>query len=283
MKVAIKWILGITLSLAGLGSMAMGGLGIISGLLFITGGLVCIPPLLNVLETKLNTKLSSGLKYAIVIGCCILGALIAPKSTTTSQKTDETVVTNNSTAPKDETVTTSKEPEKSAEEKLKERLERELSSEALTKGLKTDTYRGSVEALQMELVLFGMWASIIQEGEASNDENKKLASAIRKKVTAIQVAEFPKLRKAYVDIVANKLWEENITVTVQGNGNNIINFTGGIFVNNKNIKQMQETIYDIVKMFRFKQIRYRWFKGADEYTYYDLEVPKDNELVEFKK
>jgi hypothetical protein len=283
MKVAIKWILGITLSLAGLGSMAMGGLGIISGLLFITGGLVCIPPLLNVLETKLNTKLSSGLKYAIVIGCWILGALIAPKSTTTSQKTDETVVTNDSTAPKDETVTTSKEPEKSAEEKLKERLERELSSEALTKGLKTDTYRGSVEALQMELVLFGMWASIIQEGEASNDENKKLASAIRKKVTAIQVAEFPKLRKAYVDIVANKLWEENITVTVQGNGNNIINFTGGLFANNKNIKQMQETINEVVKMFRFKQIRYRWFKGADEYTYYDLEVPKDIELVEFKK
>lgn len=283
MKVAIKWILGITLSLAGLGSIIMGGLGIISGLLFIVGGLVCIPPLLNVLETKLNTKLSSGLKYAIVIGCWILGALIAPKSTTTSQKTDETVVANDNSTPKDETVTTPKEPEKSAEEKLKERLERELSSEALTKGLKTDTYRGSVEALQMELVLFGMWASIIQEGEVSNDENKKLASAIRKKVTAIQVAEFPKLRKGYVDIVANKLWEENITVTVQGNGNNIINLTGGLFANNKNIKQMQETIKEVVKMFRFKQIRYRWFKGADEYTYYDLEVPKDNELVEFKK
>lgn len=286
MKVIIKWFCGITLSLAGLGSMLIGGLGVISGLLFICGGLVCIPQIINILETKLNTKLSSGLKYAIVISCWILGALIAPKDGTTPEKSDETVVANDNTTSKDNIEThssTPKEPEKSKEEKLKERLEKELNSDAFTKGLKTETYRGTVEALQMELVLFNLWANVIQEGEASNNENKKLANSLRKKVIAIQIAEFPKLRKAYVDIIANKLWEENITVTVQGNGSTVINLTGGLFANNKNIKQTQEAIYDVVKMFRFKQIRFRWFKGADEYTYYDLEVPKDNELVDLKK
>ena len=100
---------------------------------------------------------------------------------------------------------------------------------------------------------------------------------------ALQISEFPKMRKAYIDVVADKLWEENITVTAQGNGNTVVNITGGIFVNNKNKKQMQETLSDVLKSFRFKQVRYRWYKDEDEYTYYDLSVPKDNELVEFSK
>jgi hypothetical protein len=286
MKTIIKWFVGITLGLAGLGSMLMGGLGIISGLLLICGGLVCMPPSLSMVEAKLNTKLSSGLKYAIVIGCWVLGVLIAPKDSTKTQKSDKTALADKNMTSKDNNTTQSsapKEPEKSASEKLKEQLERELRSDAFTKGLETDTYRGTVEALQMELVLFNLWANTIQEGEASNEENKKLASSLRKKVIAMQVAEFPKLRKAYVDIIANKLWEENITVTVQGNGNTVINLTGGLFANNKNIKQTQETIDEVVKMFRFKQIRYRWYKGENEYTYYDLKVPKDNESVELKK
>ena len=36
-------------------------------------------------------------------------------------------------------------------------------------------------------------------------------------------------------------------------------------------------------MLRFKQTRYRWYKGADEYTYYDLDVPSDKEPVTFTK
>ena len=170
------------------------------------------------------------------------------------------------------------------QKKLKEQIERELSGDAFIKGLKTDTYKGSIEAVQMELILFSVWANIIKEGESSvDDQNKKLASTLRKKVLALQISEFPKMRKAYIDVVADKLWEENITVTAQGNGNTVVNITGGIFVNNKNKKQMQETLSDVLKSFRFKQVRYRWYKDEDEYTYYDLSVPKDNELVEFSK
>ena len=36
-------------------------------------------------------------------------------------------------------------------------------------------------------------------------------------------------------------------------------------------------------MFRFKQSRYRWYKGADEYTYYTIYEGKDTDLVTFDK
>lgn len=276
MKTVIKWVLGISFCLVGFGRFTTGGVGILAGILNILAGLICLPPTLAVIETELNTIFSRTIKYVIVISCWLLAIAIDPKDKTTKSETAK--------ADTNSLATTEKLVNEYPQKKLKEQIERELSGDAFIKGLKTDTYKGSIEAVQMELILFSVWANIIKEGESSvDDQNKKLASTLRKKVLALQISEFPKMRKAYIDVVADKLWEENITVTAQGNGNTVVNITGGIFVNNKNKKQMQETLSDVLKSFRFKQVRYRWYKDEDEYTYYDLSVPKDNELVEFSK
>lgn len=172
---------------------------------------------------------------------------------------------------------------KAAEEKLsqKEQLERELKS--IEDGVDFSTYRGTVDALQIEIVLFGTWANIITEGLSSDDpEIKKLAKQLKPKVETLQEQEFPKLRQEYATVVGKLMWEHDIDVTASGRGNTYLNFTGGLFAANKNKKDFQEQLKDAPSMFRFKQTRYRWYKGDSEYTYYTTYEGKDNDLVTFK-
>lgn len=179
--------------------------------------------------------------------------------------------------------TTKSEPVKEqTPEELNEQLKREIAS--FNKPFDNKTYDGTVEAIQMEIVLFGVWADIIQKGENSNlEENVKLAKELKTKVVNLQAKEFPIIRQRYGKIIANKMWEHDITIKTIGTGNTILDFTGAIFATNKNIKEYQTTLNEVLTMFRFKQTRYRWYKGADEYTYYDLNAPSDKELVTFTK
>jgi hypothetical protein len=165
---------------------------------------------------------------------------------------------------------------------LKKQLKKELAS--FDKPFDGSSYRGTVESLQMEVVLFSLWASVIDKGANSMDkENKKLAAGLKRKVIARQVKEFPKIRGNYGKALADKLWESNIYASTEGHTNGIINLTGGIFANNKNIAETQQTLLEVFTQFRFKEVRYRWYKGADEFTYYKLETPKDSEVIEISK
>jgi len=167
-------------------------------------------------------------------------------------------------------------------EKIKVQLKRELAS--FDKPYDNSSYQGSVESVQMGLVLFGAYANIIKEGKDSPDEeNKKLADQLQKKVITRQRNEFPVMRKNYTKVAAENLWESNIYMTTSGSNNSILNLSGGLFANNKNIAETQKTLLDILTQFRFKEIRYRWYKEADEFTYYKLETPKDSDPVEFTK
>lgn len=163
-----------------------------------------------------------------------------------------------------------------------EQLKREISS--INHGIDFSTYRGTIESLQMELILFGAWATMIKEGEKSDDpEIQKLAKQLKEKVTKLQIKEFPVLRKEYAKILAQKLWENDIEVYTSGRKNTYINFIGGIFITNKNKKDFQLQLHETLKMFRFNQSRYKWYKGDDEYTYWIIYEGKDSDLVFFDK
>lgn len=171
--------------------------------------------------------------------------------------------------------------EKEEKEQIKESLKREL--ESLKDGIDFSNYRGSVESIQIELILFGAWANSINDGELSEDsETKKLALLLKKKVKKYQISEFPRLRKDYAKVVANKMWENDIEVYSSGTGNRYINFAGGIFAANKNKKDFQTELQEILTLLRFKQSRYRWYKGEDEYTYWTNYEGKDSDLVTFE-
>ncbi|MBU3807893.1 MAG: hypothetical protein H9802_05685 [Candidatus Phocaeicola faecipullorum] len=80
----------------------------------------------------------------------------------------------------------------------------------------------------------------------------------------------PLYRKQVTQIMKDRLWEENINVSVSGNANTVLWFTGGIFASNKQIKLFQEQIESEVRTFGFKRTCYKWIKHDNEYTYYDL-------------
>lgn len=163
--------------------------------------------------------------------------------------------------------------------KQKEQIEREIKS--IDEGIKFAD-GNSIEELQMDIVVLATWAKIIKEADESEEnEIKNLGKKLKSKVSQIQIREFPNLRKQYAKIVANKMWENDIEVYANGSGKRYINFTGGVFAANKNKKDFQSQLNEILTMFRFKQSRYRWYKGEDEYTYWTIYEGKDSEPVTF--
>lgn len=162
---------------------------------------------------------------------------------------------------------------------INNQLEREINS------IKKEDYvfakGNTVSELQMDLVLLGAYWKIIHDGENSGDtEAKKLANELKEKVVKIQSRAYPKLRKKYIEVAKGLLWEHDIDV-YSSDGGKVMNLTAGIFASNGNIKSTEEIIEENMKLFRFKQVRYRWYKGDDEFTYYDLKPLKDTDPVTF--
>ncbi|PIF30805.1 hypothetical protein CLU81_1255 [Flavobacterium sp. 9] len=160
-------------------------------------------------------------------------------------------------------------------------LEREITS--IDEGINFSNYRNTIEAVQMELVLFSAWSHTINDALISdNSEVRSLGKKLEQKVKKIQINEFPILRKAYRDAIYQKLWKENIETEVIGKKSKTIQFTGGIFANNANKQQTQETLHDVLKMFRFTKVNYKWYEGDDEFTYYEIDSPNDGDLTDIK-
>ena len=161
---------------------------------------------------------------------------------------------------------------------LKTRLEnniKSLESDDLTKDIK------SVDGIVISLALYKAYYSIIKEGkESQNAEEQKLAKQLETKVSNSQVKNFPKLRAKYAKLIGDKLWESNVEVSIGGTRNVNLNLTAHYFASNKNIKESQETLHEMLTNLRFKQTNYRWYKGEDEYTYYTIDSPKDSEVIE---
>ena len=89
--------------------------------------------------------------------------------------------------------------------KLKEQLDRELTS--IDNGIKFAD-GSTVDELQMDIIVFATWASIINDADKSEDEEvTSLGEKLRAKVSKIQIKEFPNLRRKYSKIVANLMWE----------------------------------------------------------------------------
>ena len=141
-------------------------------------------------------------------------------------------------------------------------------------------YRGSIGLLEGEIGFFKDWGDLIRQGERSEDpEIQELVKRFKPKVEKVQIREFPIMRKEYA-IVANKLmWENNIEVSSSGTGHKYITFTGGVFANNKNIKDFHNEISNVLRSFRFSKVYYKWYKGAEEYSSGDLYEGNDSDLV----
>lgn len=279
MKTFLRWGIGALMIVAGLTVMFAGVSSFFGGLFFIAAGLICLPPVLPIIEGKLGRKISGLAQLGIVVGFILLGNLLSKDGFGAMQESNKLA----STKAKDEGEQKESAPVETQEDidaKLKKQLEVDLLSERFSDGLDMKEYGGSTEAAYSALRLFKAYASRIELGEQSeNKENKKLAAELKKKLATLQKKSFPQLRKAFAEAAKEKLWEENIDVTISGSANTVITLTGGIYANNKNIKQSQESMSETLHAFRFKQCHFKWFKHDDEHTYYNIESPPDMEIV----
>lgn len=162
--------------------------------------------------------------------------------------------------------------------KLLERLEMEAASAIKFNG--KESFRGSAQNLALEGLIFKEWAKLIRSGEFYSDP--KIAAAtkkLKKAAIAAQVREFPKMRKHAAGLLADVLWENNVTVTASGKGYTTLQYTGIIFADNMAIKKIQESLQETLNSLRFKRVNYFWSKYADDYSYYKVDTPKDSELI----
>ncbi|MCI3937551.1 hypothetical protein MQX03_10080 [Chryseobacterium aahli] len=161
---------------------------------------------------------------------------------------------------------------------LKARLQREI--EGLEKDSDLSKNVSSIDGITIVIALYKVYASVIKEGKESSDiEEQALAKKLEKMVINSQIKVFPKLRLIYYRIIKEKLWENDIEVKIIGSTNRTLQFTGGLFAANKNIQDTQSALHEVLSFLRFKQIQYKWYSGDDEYTYYNIESPKDSEIT----
>jgi uncharacterized protein YmfQ (DUF2313 family) len=138
----------------------------------------------------------------------------------------------------------------------------------------------TLASLAVKTSYFNDWSELIERAEKnSNDSVRLLAKAFKNKITEIQKTHLPVMRKSFSQITGGDLWEQDVYVTVQGKDNTIINFTGGLFSANKNIADFQNTVVQTLERLRFKEVRYRWYKESDEFTYYKLNSNPDDVIV----
>lgn len=165
--------------------------------------------------------------------------------------------------------------------KYMEQLEREAGG---LDNFDVGRYTQSKDNIVLGVILFSAWAQLAKESEllGLDDEQQAILDQFESEVSQIQRRALPKMRDAYGPIARRSLWEHDITAKTFGDGFRTIEFVGGAFAANRNIKDFQEGVGDLLHQLRFRQSRYKWYDGAGA-TQYDLNSRDDGELVVWQK
>ena len=244
-----------------------------------------LKPALILRWTKKPTRLKVfgywSLTTIILVGFMLIASLMIPKENSNDDILNKTKTSIDNTN-EEYSFNKSENQEVSNEDtiKLKESIEREINS--INKGIDFSKYQKSHESLKWELILFNVWAQRIEEGENSDDiDVQNLAEELKNKVIAIQIKEFPKLRKLFLKYgkqqAATKT-DTNIKMSIDGSDNGYINFIDEIFMLESQAKILHETIESTLIDYRFRQARYKKYEGDEGYIYYDLNSPYDREI-----
>ncbi|OFZ52884.1 MAG: hypothetical protein A3D92_15645 [Bacteroidetes bacterium RIFCSPHIGHO2_02_FULL_44_7] len=139
--------------------------------------------------------------------------------------------------------------------------------------------RDQASNLEIEVALWSALGGIAKEAKASEDsEVIRLGMQLETALKKMQSREFPKIRKAYADLMARKLWEEDVEVSTRGSLHSTLAVTGAVFAANKNIASIHSTIEGMLKILRFDRAEYRWYSGASQYQYFSIDSKADSEI-----
>lgn len=217
----------------------------------------------------------------VVLGAAILGAVIgvasvpSPGGSTVSQAAAEAKPSDKVASAVPEAAASSpSDPEKD----YVAQLERE--TETLTKDFDISKFGDGQDAIFLAVAAFKLEARLYYDGNQYEltPKQQHVRERFERALMAAQRRAFPKLRKAWVRQASDKLWEHDIEVRALGSRSDVIEFTGGMFAANANIKVMQEKLLDSFQTLRFRQSRFAWVHSAG-YTYWDIDSSKDDALL----
>lgn len=298
LKTILKWVFGVICFILGLCSLPTS---IAGAILFLVAGLFLIPPIFKKLNkrkkisraTKITFPIASIFVAFIALG--IAGVVEVDKTMNKIKEKKNEEYAKLTEEQKDSIVLAERKIDsirsfneqkkldslrivqfKEKEKKEIEKLSEELAS---MKSFDGNKYRGDVSNLTIEVALFITWGKMGEKAKSSqNIKIKKLGQNILNHLKQMQIKEFPKIRSDFSKLIKNKIWENDIEVTNYGKDKSTLQFTGGVFAANKNIKEFHLTLLQRFRDFRFKRINYKWYKYDDEYTYYTIDSEKDSEI-----
>jgi hypothetical protein len=154
-------------------------------------------------------------------------------------------------------------------EAYSKRLDREISG---LKDFDASQFTDSRDSLVIGVALFSAWAIFYHEGaelELSADDQAK-RMIFKGKLVQAQKRAFPKFRDALGPVMRQALWEADGSARTIGTGFTTVEFVAVDFAANRNIAAFQKEVEPFLKQMRFRQSRYKWFKDASEYTYYNF-------------
>ena len=130
---------------------------------------------------------------------------------------------------------------------------------------------------------FHEWSKLYYQSKLTHTtfyskQAESLGEQLKTHCVKLQLKEFPYMRSEFARISKNGLWEDDISVKNYGSRKTTIEFIGGFFSLNRNIKNFQDSFRPALSEFRFKKAIYKWSKYSDEYTYYNLNTPKDSDI-----
>lgn len=150
----------------------------------------------------------------------------------------------------------------------------------------TAANRSDLDTIRKTLVLFSSLADELhkagQHKDVMTSAQLRYLKATENRLSQFQGRVLPGLRQAFAKNAGQLLWEHDAYVRISGNANKVINISAGMFASNANIKAAHEQVHEILTQLRFNEVRYRWYKEADEFTYFKLDTPSDGKLAAFK-
>jgi hypothetical protein len=119
---------------------------------------------------------------------------------------------------------------------------------------------------------------VTENGEQILPDTPSVAAARKKfraALSAKQAKVYPVLRQAYLRLIADKVWADN--VIVRGHARTI-SYTSAMFASNANIQTAFDGLAFDLRKLRFTRAQYQWCDGCRGYSY-TLNVPSDATVV----
>lgn len=268
----LAWTFGILIGVAGLASL---GSSLFGGLCLIACSLLLLPPSRSLIAEKTGRDLPVAARTALITVLLVVAGFSMPAQ----DALESNVAPRNQAASNAQPV---RDPALERQAARAKAVENMGSMIGLLEAMNPEGVGQDLAAAQMTVVIFSESAKAVQDMRAYaplTTEESAMAISLRQLLIRRQEEAFPRLRQAAAKGMDEKLWESDVDVSVSGTRSRTVTFVGGMFAANRNIATAREALAPLLTQMRFQRADFKWIPSADEWSYYDLENPADEDLA----